>query len=109
MKKTSQQKKTTKAVKPVFTVDLTEAEDSFDAMLAFAWARFDAKLPLSKEDLLVIVISELYDFVDGAALATVIAKEVFSGFCEKCERCEKKTPWYKKVWNWITKPFRKKK
>lgn len=112
MKNTVSAKAATSAVKqkkfkPVFVVDLTEAETSADVMMAFAIARFEAGVPLTKEDMMIISKSM---FNMGANITSYV---VCSGMYELCNQIEKKIaekkakklPWYKRLWNRIKYAF----
>jgi len=96
-----------KKFKPVFIVDLTEAETSADAMTAFAIARFEAGVPLTKEDMMIISKSM---FNMGVNITSCV---VCSEMCELCNQIEKKIaekkakklPWYKRLWNRIKYAF----
>lgn len=104
-------KKTTKNVKPAFIVDLTEAEDSADVMYAFANARFEAGIPLEQRDYDIIVAVSTNTAIE---MVSDLAKGIFEFetimLGEVCKKCllAKKEPWYKRLWNWIKKPFCKK-
>lgn len=103
-------KKTTKKVKPAFIVDLTWAETSSDVMLAFANARFKAHIPLEERDYDIIVITATFEAqeVVNEIISSMIDAQtlMLNSICAACSMHEK--PWYKRLWDWITKPFKKK-
>lgn len=78
-----------KAQDYTYTVDLSEINKIEDIDAAFAIAKFNANLPLSKDDLKAIV-----DYVDDTATTNIC-------ICNICE-CKIKLPWYKRFWRWIT-------
>lgn len=86
MKSTKKTKK-----KLLYTVDLTKCEDLFDVTLAYAWARFEAGLALSREELSAIIEQAVIDFADHFDPKVIICTT-------QCE-CPKKKPWYKRLWN----------
>lgn len=108
-----------KATKPTIVVDLTKVETTNDIADAFINAKANAGVALTKVDLVTAkaiiadrIFSELNEIVncfeetipviEDDKLARDIIKLV-----EK--RVTKKQPWYKRAWNWIKKPFVKKK
>ena len=97
-------KKNTKKVKPAFIVDLTNVEDSAEAMLAFANARFEAKVPLTQRDYDIIVAvatrEALYASVEIMEILSIIDMMACHEVCNMIF-CKKKLPWYKRLWNWI--------
>lgn len=88
-------KKTTeKAVKStkkteVF-VNLTNYETIDDVYFAYGLGKHNAGLPLTD--------SELLAMIDFCSTVTVIEKAPIV-----CYLCEKRTPWYKRFWNWLTR------
>lgn len=79
-------KKTTKKVKPVYTVDLRDIETLSDIDLVFGVAKHDAHLPLTDNELKAII----------EEFGTKITFVYCDSSCKK-----KKLPWYKRFWNWI--------
>lgn len=93
-------KKTTKnKVKPAYKADITNCETVNDVKLAFALAKHNAKLSLTDDNLETIINAVLDEFMEQYPMVTVV----------NCECYCKKTPWYKRFWNWLTKPFKKNK
>lgn len=82
-------KKTNKKVNPAFTVDISKCQDANDMLLAFAYAKQEAGLPITNEELDAII--------DDNMIIVVLAKRI----CD-CN-CSKKKPWYKRFWNWLTR------
>lgn len=81
-------KKTTKkTVKPAYTVDLRDIEYLSDIDFVFGMAKQKAHQPLTDSELNAIV-DEL-----GTKITVV--------YCD-CTR-QKKLPWYKRFWRWITR------
>lgn len=64
--------------------------------------RYGAEMVLDLIDDAYDAISDNVTFVKDGKLAEKLIKVIK-------EDLKKETPWYKKVWNWITKPFRKNK
>lgn len=71
--------KKTKKFNPVFVVDLTNIDNTEDVIKAFIEAKKEAGI----------------DMIDYVYNVDVIIPD------DKCE--EKKLPWYKRFWNWITR------
>ena len=64
--------------------------------------RYGAEMVLDLIDDAYDAISANVTFVKDGKLAEKLIKVIK-------EDLKKETPWYKKVWNWITKPFKKNK
>ena len=105
--------------KPTIIVDLTQAETCEDVRFEFTRAKAKAGVPLTDAEINSVV-----------AYGANIALNTIDQFCEQFQTVsveikdkkqikkaikaiesiiEPKTPWYKKVWNWVKKPFTKKK
>lgn len=82
-----------------YIVDMSEIESLDDIAVVFALSKHNAGLTLSD--------NELFDIIEWTALkcAPVIKVCLVDCTC-KCAKEEKK-PWYKRFWNWLTKPFKK--
>ena len=86
-------------VKPTYIVDLTNCETLQDAEFAFACTKFEAGVPLSENNLDAIIDKTVEVVTSQLPVLTVC----------KCECICEKAPWYKRFWNWLTKPFKKNK
>jgi len=100
----SKTKKTVRKTKTEFTVDLTNAETSFDVMLSFAIARFKAEKPLTEDDLGVIVIAS------SMATLDILSSGIYAILVQMIDTtndyiCKKKDPWYKRIWKKIKYAF----
>lgn len=80
-----------------YIVDYDKIEVMNDIDAVWALAKQEAGLPLTNSELGSIVLHS-YE-----AFGPKVTVQVYS-----C-RCTKKTPWYKRVWNFLTKPFKKNK
>jgi hypothetical protein len=111
-------KKTINNTKPTMIVDLTKVESCNDIRFEFTRAKAKAGIPLTDQEINQVVAY-------GAHLALNMIEQFFEQFTvekftvdnkrdakdiiKAIEKAIKpKTPWYKKVWNWIKKPFVKK-
>lgn len=90
-------KKTNKKQKYSYVVDLRDIETLSDIAPIWAFAKHEAGLALTNEELADICS---YVYNEFGPKVTVI--------CE-CGCCRKKAPWYKRFWRWLTKPFKKNK
>lgn len=113
--------KAKKINKPTIIVDLTQAETCEDVRFEFTRAKAKAGVPLTDTEINSVI-----------AYGAHLALDTIDSFCEqfaaeyqtvqitdkkKVKKAIKaiqsilkpKTPWYKKVWNWMKKPFTKKK
>lgn len=112
-------KKTKKDTKPMMIVNLTNIEQIEDISDAFIVAKINAGIPITKIDLYTIrynIASRIFDLlgdmikdfdenipvIEDDKLVQDIIKLV-------ADRTTKKQPWYKRFWNWVKKPFTKKK
>lgn len=73
-------------VKPAFVVDATNCFDGYDLLLAFAYAKQKAGLPITDDELDAIV--------DDNSVTIVIREEVE-------RQIKPKKPWYKRFGNWL--------
>ena len=110
--------KTIKNTKPII-VDLTNVESCEDIRFEFTRAKAKAGVPLTDAEINSVV-----------AYGANIALNTIDQFCEQFQAVsveikdkkqikkaikaiesiiKPKTPWYKKAWNWVKKPFTKKK
>ena len=80
-----------------YVVDLRDIEVLSDIAPAWAFAKHEAKMALTDEELADICAYVYREFGPKVTLINV------------CECPCKKAPWYKRLWRWITKPFRKNK
>ena len=106
--------------KPVIVVDLTKVETCDDVRFEFTRAKAKAGVPLTDAE-----INQVIGY--GACLTLDAIDSLCKQFASDITRIkitdkkqikqlkkivksaiEPKTPWYKKVWNWIKSPFVKK-
>lgn len=112
-------KKTKKAIKPKFIVDMTATETPADVADAFILAKINAGIPISTTELICTKFNTIDRIMEEL-------RELTSEFAEHVNVVEddklvkdiinlvnaklnKKQPWYKRFWNWLKKPFTKKK
>lgn len=110
-------KKTIKSTKPTIVVDLTNAESYKDVQFEFTRGKSKAGYPLTDQEIDQVVyygaslaLDAMNQFLKQGRvnIFTVDSRNV-KKVIEAIEKVIKpKTPWYKKVWNWIKKPFVKK-
>ena len=111
-----------KATKPSFVVDLTDAVTYSDVKLSFIEAKALNGVKLTQDEFNFVML------ISAGSMLNVI--DTFIDECLTCipkenvihddklakdivkmieKKVNKKQPWYKRAWNWITKPFRKNK
>lgn len=100
-------KKTVKVTKPKYTISMTEAANIDDITADFISQKIMNGMKLTDSDISTIV-SIVTDIVLGNLMpedCTAIVND--NGTYRKCTaiRVENKVkkPWYKRVWNWITR------
>ena len=106
--------------KPVIVVDLTNIETCDDIRFEFTRAKAKAGVPLTDQEINQVVAYGAHlalDTIDqfcGQYAAEfqsvkITDKKQIKKAIKAIESILKpKTPWYKKVWNWMKKPFVKK-
>ena len=113
--------KAKKINKPTIIVDLTNIETCEDVRFEFTRAKAKAGVPLTDAEINSVV-----------AYGATLALDTIDSFCDQYQKMypaieikdkkqvqkaikaiesilKPKTPWYKKLWNWVKKPFTKKK
>jgi endonuclease III-like uncharacterized protein len=107
--------------KPMIIVDLTNIESCDDIKFEFTRAKAKAVVPLTEEEINSVVAYGAHltlDVIDqfcGQFQSQMVSVELkdTKQIKKAIKAIEKiirpKTPWYKKAWNWIKKPFTKKK
>lgn len=93
-------KKTNKTKKYDYVVDLSKIKTLSDVYPCWAFTRHRAGLVLSDEELADICLEVMYETYPICCVPVTV---------NWVELETKKTPWYKRAWNWLTKPFRKNK
>lgn len=115
IKKTT--KKTTKIAKPKYIVDLTDIETPADMELEFIKAKVLAGVAITEEEFKFVlrfgahIATEAFKdaFLANATQVTMSAEDANDIIDYIKDKIYPKTPWYKRAWNWITKPFKRKK
>lgn len=107
-----------KNTKPTIIVDLTKAETCDDIRFEFTRAKAKAGIPLTDQEINQVVaygarltLNMIDQFFDQFTIEkfTIDCKRDTKNIIKAIEKAIKpKTPWYKKVWNWMKKPFVKK-
>lgn len=100
-------KKTKKVVEPEFIVNAFDPKAG-EIAYNFAIAKQRAGKPITTAELEDIIAVELNTFLNTLVQLDLVNMKdhVIYPCCEKCQ-CNCKKPWYKRFWNWITKPFKK--
>lgn len=100
-------KKTVKVARPKYTIDMTNAANMNDVTANFISQKVSNGMKLTDLD-----ISTIVSIVTDAILKDLMPEDCSAivkdgGVYRKCtaERVEVKAkkPWYKRVWNWITR------
>lgn len=100
-------KKTVKVARPKYTIDMTNAANTNDVTANFISQKISNGMKLTDLDINTIV-----SIVTDAILKDLMPEDCSAivkddGVYRKCtaERVEVKAkkPWYKRVWNWITR------
>lgn len=112
-------KQVKKNTKPVLKVDLTDVETPEDIRYSFLYAKATQGFKMTKaevEELVMFGVRLATEVIDNtlAERQKNIIKVVDDKIYNKLEKIfddivNPKKPWYKRLWNWITKPFKKNK
>lgn len=111
---------TKKTTKPAFVVDLTNVKTCEDIKLEFIVAKAKSGVKLDDDEIMflinlgaILAIEVIDECIEKLNAKTVHIQddELYHELEKLLEKAvaPKKTPWYKKAWNWITKPFKKNK
>jgi hypothetical protein len=106
--KTTTKKTTKKTKKPAieyaFVVNLVDAETIQDVALAFAEAKFGAKIPLNKTDINAYVIKGKGDIIATfSAIYECLSETLPHLIVPACQcNCRKKGNLFKRFWKWLT-------
>ena len=101
--------------KPAFIVNLTDIECPEDVVDAFVRAKINAGVPITMneyESTISSVVKLTIEAIEECQpTPTVINDDKLFKKLTKIliNATKKKEPWYKRVWNWVKKPFCKKK
>lgn len=101
--------------KPAFIVNLTDIECPEDVVDAFVRAKINAGVPITMneyESTISSVIKLTIEAIEECQpTPTVINDDKLFKKLTKIliNATKKKDPWYKRAWNWVKKPFCKKK
>ena len=110
MKTIKKTKKTNKKFNPAFVVDLTDIEGPEDVTIEFIAAKVRADIPITNKEFMYTLsygaataLEAMENFyfdhttcIEDDKLAEKLLKEIKKSIT-------KKTPWYKRFWNWITR------
>lgn len=104
-------KKTKKPVfKPDFVIDLTNCEDAEEMYKELIYNKYEERLPLTHYEVGKLVEYKLIDgmqnileeLFDGHNALVLEGDDIKAFDAVKVEITEKQ-PWYKRLWNWITR------
>lgn len=95
-----------KKFKPSYIVDIIKCEDTLDMIVAIAYAKVDANVAITRDELDAVIILSAYDLKDYIETTADKFSEMIINTLNKC--AEKKEPKkkpniFKRFWNWMTK------
>lgn len=96
-------KKTKKAAKPEYIVNLVDVKSGTEVYARFAEAKHNAGLPLTDEEMISIIDMAIEDFTNHLIDEGLICEENGALYPAEVVVCIKKEPWYKRLWNKITR------
>lgn len=89
-------KKTKKTFTPDYTLDFSKINDYNDLVIELTKKRVEAGKTIDSSDLIALESATLLKFCEKNPRVTVFTINAFD-----CK--EKKLPWYKRFWNWLTR------
>ena len=95
-----------KKFKPSYIVDITKCEDTLDMIVAIAYAKIDANVAITRDELDAVIILNAYDFKDYIETTADKFSEMIINTLNKCvekKEPKKKPNIFKRFWNWMTK------
>ena len=100
-------KKTVKVTKPKYAIDMTEAANIDDITADFISQKISAGMRMTDCDydtVISILTDALLDEILPENGYAVVKDDCVYLRCKACRVEEKaKKPWYKRLWNWITR------
>ena len=95
-----------KKFKPSYIVDITKCEDTLDMIVAIAYAKTDANVAITRDELDAVIILNAYDLKNFVEATAVKFSEMIINTLNKCvekKEPKKKPNIFKRFWNWMTK------
>lgn len=95
-----------KKFKPSYIVDITKCEDTLDMIVAIAYAKTDANVAITRDELDAVIILNAYDLKDYTETTADKFSEMIINTLNKCvenKESKKKPNIFKRFWNWMTK------
>ena len=100
-------KKTVKVTRPKYTIDMTNAANMHDIAENFVGQKILNGMKLTYDDICVIssIVTDLVleDLMPEDCSAIVKDRGVYRKCTAERVEVKAKKPWYKRVWNWITR------
>lgn len=95
-----------KKFKPSYIIDITKCEDALDMIVAIAYAKVDANVAITRDELDAVIILNAYDLKDYIETTADKFSEMIINTLNKCaekKELKKKPNIFKRFWNWMTK------
>ena len=95
-----------KKFKPSYIVDITKCEDTLDMIVAIAYAKVDANVAITRDELDAVIVLSAYDLKNFVEATAVKFSEMVINTLNKCvekKEPKKKPNIFKRFWNWMTK------
>lgn len=95
-----------KKFKPSYIVDITKCEDALDMIVAIAYAKVDANVAITRDELDTVIILNTYNLKDYIEETADKFSEMIINTLNKCvekKEPKKKPNIFKRFWNWMTK------
>ena len=95
-----------KKFKPSYIVDITKCEDTLDMIVAIAYAKIDANVAITRDELDAVIVLSAYDLKNFVEATADKFSEMIINTLNKCvekKEPKKKPNIFKRFWNWMTK------
>ena len=95
-----------KKFKPSYIIDITKCEDTLDMIVAIVYAKVDANVAITRDELDAVIILSAYDLKDYVNEMADKYSEMIINTLNKCvekKEPKKKPNIFKRFWNWMTK------
>lgn len=95
-----------KKFKPSYIVDITKCEDTLDMIVAIVYAKVDANVAITRDELDAMMFLTAYNLKNYIDEAADKYSEMIINTLNKCvenKEPKKKPNIFKRFWNWMTK------
>lgn len=95
-----------KKFKPSYIIDITKCEDTLDMIVAIVYAKVDANVAITRDELDAMMLLTAYNLKNYIEETADKFSEMIINTLNKCvenKEPKKKPNIFKRFWNWMTK------